>query len=62
MAHIQNTVTQYNLPALEQRVDRRSGREGFLEHFGDDENVQISMAANMALLDTYDTTIKAFGR
>ena len=58
MAHIKNTNTQYNLPPLEMRVDRRASREqGLLEHFADDENVQMSIAANMALLDTYDTTI-----
>ena len=58
LAHIQNTVTQYNLPRFDKRIDRPKNREGLLEHFGDDDNIQMSVAANMALLDTYEETIK----
>ena len=57
MAHIQNTNTQHNLPKLVKRLDRRSHREGLLEHFERDEDVQMSMACNMALLNAYDETI-----
>ncbi|UCC74348.1 MAG: IS110 family transposase [Gemmatimonadota bacterium] len=55
-SHIQNTITQYNLPPYEERIDQARHRAGLLEHF-EDEDVQMSVAANMALLDTYDETI-----
>lgn len=55
-SHIQNTITQYNLPPYEERIDQARNRAGLLEHF-EDEDVQMSVAANMALLDTYDETI-----
>ena len=57
LAHIQNTSTQYNLPPLEGRLAYASHREGLLEHFGDQEPVQMSVAADIALIDTYDQTI-----
>lgn len=56
MAHIQNTIIQYNLPPLEDRIDHARKRLDLLEHF-EDEDVQMSMAANMAMLDGYDATI-----
>jgi len=55
-SHIHNTITQYNLPPYEDRLHRVSNRDGLLEHF-EDEDLQMSVAANMALLDTYDETI-----
>ncbi len=55
-SHIQNTITQYNLPPYEERIDQARNRAGLLEHF-EDEDVRMSVAANMALLDTYDETI-----
>ncbi|RMH31414.1 MAG: IS110 family transposase [Planctomycetota bacterium] len=57
MAHIQNTNTQYNLEPFEKRLDRLANRDELLEHFADDENVQMSIAADMALLDRYEETI-----
>ena len=58
LAHIQNTSTQYNLPPLEKESCLRpANREGLLEHFGDQEPVQMSVAADLALIDTYDQTI-----
>ena len=56
LSHIQNTITQYNLPPFEERIDKARNRAGLLEHF-EDEDVQMSVAANMAMLDTYDETI-----
>ncbi len=56
LSHIQNTITQYNLPPYEERIDQARNRVGLLEHF-EDEDVQMSVAANMAMLDTYDETI-----
>jgi len=57
LAHIQNTNTQYNLVPLEGRVAAAGNREGLLEHFGDQEPVQMSIAADLAMIDTYDQTI-----
>ena len=58
LAHIQNTRTQYNLPPFEDGpICHARNRNALLEHFGDDLEVQMSMAADLALLDTYDTTI-----
>ncbi len=56
LSHIQNTITQYNLPPYEGRIDEARNRGGLLEHF-EDEDVQMSVAANMTMLDTYDVTI-----
>jgi transposase len=56
LAHIQMTITQYNLPPFEKRIDKARNRDGLLEHF-EDEDVQMSVAANMALLDSYDQSI-----
>jgi len=57
LAHIQNTNTQYNLAPLEGRLADAGNREGLLEHFGDQEPVQMSVAADLAMIDTYDQTI-----
>jgi len=57
LAHIQNTNTQYNLPALEERADKTKDRGAIIEHF-DDETVQISIASDVALLDSYDQVIR----
>ena len=35
IAHIQNTVSQYNLPPLEHRIRKRCDREDVLAHFPD---------------------------
>ena len=55
-SHIQNTITQYNLPPYEERLDKARNRGALLEHF-ENEDLQMSVAADMALLDTYDETI-----
>lgn len=56
LSHFQNTKTQYNLPAFGERVSRH--REELLEHFGEDAEVQMSMAANLSILETLDETIR----
>jgi transposase len=55
-AHIQNTNTQYNLPALEERVRKTKDRGAVIEHF-DDLTVQMSVASDVALLGAYDEVI-----
>ena len=42
LTHIQNTNTQYNLPAFEERIDKTKDRGAIIEHF-DDSSVQMSM-------------------
>ena len=53
LAHIQNTIHQYNLPAFEKRIACPANREGLVEHFPDPA-VQESIAVNVALLERYD--------
>lgn len=57
LTHIKNTVTQYNLPPLKKRIDRKSNRVGLEEHFPD-LMVRASIAADVELLDHYDEVIR----
>ncbi len=57
LGHIQNTNTQYNLEPFEKRIDQPCNRHELLEHFADDENVQMSIAANMAVMETLEETV-----
>lgn len=57
LAHIQNTNTQYNLPDFEERVDKTKDRGAVIEHF-EDPIVQMSVAADVALLESYDEVIR----
>lgn len=53
LAHIQNTNSQYNLPAFGKKIARKSNRTGLAQRFVD-PCVERSMALNMALIDVYD--------
>lgn len=55
-AHIQNTASQYNLPDPLGRIANPKNREGVIERF-DLPCVQKSMAANLAMIETYDKVI-----
>jgi hypothetical protein len=57
LTHIQNTNTQYNLPAFEERIDKTRDRGAIIEHF-DDSSIQMSMAADVALIGAYDEVIR----
>jgi transposase len=57
LTHIQNTNTQYNLPAFEERIDKAEDRGAIIEHF-DDITIRMSMAADVHLLGSYDETIR----
>jgi transposase len=61
IAHIQNTVSQYNLPALERRIDKRCDREGLLGHFPDPQ-VRNSVALDVAMIDQYDALLPKLER
>lgn len=57
LAHIQNTIHQYNLPDFGKRIAYPANREGLIEHFASDAAVQESIATNVALLDVYDSLV-----
>ena len=57
LAHIQNTNSQYNLPALEKKLDRKSNRVDVPKHFSD-VAVRKSIEVDLALLDELDVLIK----
>jgi transposase len=53
LTHIQNTTSQYNLPAFGKKIACRTNREGLSQHFPDPE-VRKSIEVNLSLLDHYD--------
>jgi transposase len=55
-AHIQNTASQYNLQEPLGRIAKPKNRKGLLERF-DDPAVQMSVAANLDMIDTYDKVL-----
>ena len=57
LAHIQNTASQYNLPPLGQRVDRKGERVTIPAHFPDPV-VRRSIELDLALIAHYDTLLK----
>jgi len=57
LAHIQNTASQYNLPPLGQRVDRKGERATIPAHFPDPV-VRRSIELDLALIAHYDTLLK----
>ncbi|MGH8648598.1 MAG: IS110 family transposase, partial [Burkholderiales bacterium] len=61
IAHIQNTVSQYNLPPLEQRIDKRCDRQGLLAHFPDPQ-VRNSVALDLAMIEQYDALLPKLER
>ena len=56
LAHIQNTISQYNLPEYGKKIAYKGNRAGLPEHFPDPE-VRKSMEANLALLERYDSLL-----
>jgi len=61
IAHIQNTVSQYNLPPLEHRIQKRCDREELLAHFPDVQ-VQNSVALDLAMIEQYDALLPKLER
>lgn len=57
LAHIQNTASQYNLPPLGQRVDRKAERERIPAHFPD-PLVRRSIELDLSLIAHYDALLK----
>ena len=61
IAHIQNTISQYNLPAFDGRIRKRPERDGLLAHFPDVQ-VRNSVALDLALIDHYDELLPKLER
>ncbi len=60
IAHVTNTASQYNLPALEKKLSYAANREGVAELFaGCDESVQQMIVSDLALADHLDEQRKA---
>ena len=56
LTHIQNTTSQYNLPALGKKIAYKANRAGVAEHFPD-PSVRTSIAMDVALIDHYDALL-----
>lgn len=57
VAHIQNTNTQYNLPAFVKKLSRKYNREGVAERFQDPE-VRKSVEVDLAMIDSLNEILK----
>jgi transposase len=57
MGHVQNTLSQYNLPALGKRLDRPKNREGVAELFAD-PSVRRSIEADLELIEHLEKQIR----
>jgi len=51
VAHIQNTNTQYNLPAFAKKISRKYNRKGVAERF-EDPAVKKSIEVDLAMIDS----------
>jgi transposase len=58
LAHIQNTASQYNLPPLGTRVDRKGERNSIPAHFPDPV-VRRSVELDLSLIAHYDGLLRA---
>ncbi len=57
IAHIQNTVSQYNLPPLGCRIGKKSERQEVVEHFPDPV-VRQMVALDLTLIEHYDEQLR----
>lgn len=60
-AHIQNTATQYNLPDSLGSISKPQNRIGLVDLF-DHPAVQMSVAANLDMIESYDKVIAVLER
>jgi transposase len=56
LGHIQNTTSQYNLPALGKKIAYKANRVGVAERFPD-PSVRASITMDLALIDHYDALL-----
>src|SRR6266508_871260 len=57
LAHVQNTNSQYNLPAIGQKIAYKANRDGVAERFADPA-VQKSIEIDLALIGYYDDLLR----
>src|SRR6266542_5071706 len=57
LTHIQNTNSQYNLPAIGKKIAYKANRDGVAERFPDPA-VQKSIEVDLALLGHYDNLLR----
>jgi transposase len=57
LAHVQNTNSQYNLPAIGKKIAYKANREGVAERFADPA-VQKSIEVDLALITYYDELLR----
>ncbi len=53
IAHVENTLHQYNLPPLHKKIAYKANREGVAEHFPD-ASAQKNVQLDLDMLDSYD--------
>jgi transposase len=56
LTHIQNTISQYNLPEFGKKLAYKGNRTGVAEHFPDPA-VRASIAMDLSLIDHYDALL-----
>jgi len=57
VAHIQNTNTQYNLPAFDKKISRKYNRDGVADRF-EDPAVKKSVEVDLAIIDSLNEILK----
>src|SRR5215831_15451995 len=57
LAHVQNTNSQYNLPAIGKKIAYKANRDGVAERF-DDPAVQKTIAVDLELITYYDQMLR----
>jgi transposase len=57
LAHIQNTNTQYNLPAFKKNISRKYNHEGVADRF-EDPATKASVDADLTMIEAFNTLIK----
>jgi transposase len=57
VAHIQNTNTQYNLPAFRKKLSRKYNHEGVAERFSDPQ-VRKSVEVDLAVIESLNQILK----
>ena len=57
LAHVQNTNSQYNLPAIGKKIAYKTNRDGVAERFADPA-VQKSIEVDLALIPYYDELLR----
>jgi transposase len=57
LAHVQNTNSQYNLPAIGTKIAYKANRDGVAERFAD-AAVHKSIAVDLALITSYDALLR----